>query len=180
MNDNIETATFGTGCFWCTEAIFQQLDGVTKVTSGYSGGHVVNPTYEQVCNKTTGHAECLNIEYDKSKITFDELLEVFWKSHDPTTLNRQGNDEGPQYRSAIFYHNDEQKEKAEKYKAALNESSAFDKPIVTEITPFDIFYPAENYHQNYYSNNGSQPYCSYVIRPKIEKFRKVFKEKLKM
>jgi len=179
MNDIIETATFGTGCFWCTEAVFQQLEGVIKVTSGYSGGHVVNPTYEQVCNKTTGHAECLNIEYDKSKITFEELLEVFWKSHDPTTLNRQGNDEGPQYRSAIFYHNEEQKEKAEKYKAQLNESGVFDKPIVTEITPFDVFYPAENYHQNYYNNNGSQPYCSYVIRPKVEKFKKVFKDKLK-
>ena len=179
MNDIIETATFGTGCFWCTEAIFQQLEGVIKVTSGYSGGHVVNPTYEQVCNKTTGHAECLNIEYDKSKITFEELLEVFWKSHDPTTLNRQGNDEGPQYRSAIFYHNEEQKEKAEKYKAQLDESGVFDKPIVTEITPFDVFYPAENYHQNYYNNNGSQPYCSYVIRPKVEKFKKVFKDKLK-
>ena len=177
--NNIETATFGTGCFWCTEAIFQQLEGVIKVTSGYSGGHVVNPTYEQVCNKTTGHAECLNIEYDKNKITFDELLEVFWKSHDPTTLNRQGNDEGPQYRSAIFYHNDEQKEKAEKYKAELNESGVFDKRVVTEITPFDLFYAAENYHQNYYNNNGSQSYCSYVIRPKVEKFRKVFKDKLK-
>lgn len=181
MNDNnIETATFGTGCFWCTEAIFQQLEGVIKVTSGYSGGHVVNPTYEQVCNKTTGHAECLNIEYDKSKITFDELLEVFWKSHDPTTLNRQGNDSGPQYRSAIFYHNEAQKEKAEKYKAELNESGVFNNSIITEITPFTIFYPAENYHQNYYNNNGAQPYCSYVIRPKVEKFKKVFKDKLKM
>mgnify|MGYP001791661960 CR=1 FL=1 len=181
MNDNnIETATFGTGCFWCTEAIFQQLEGVIKVTSGYSGGHVVNPTYEQVCNKTTGHAECLNIEYDKSKITFDELLEVFWKSHDPTTLNRQGNDSGPQYRSAIFYHNEAQKEKAEKYKAELNESGVFNNSIVTEITPFTIFYPAENYHQNYYNNNGAQPYCSYVIRHKVEKFKKVFKDKLKM
>ncbi|MEO5783830.1 MAG: peptide-methionine (S)-S-oxide reductase MsrA [Ginsengibacter sp.] len=180
MNDNnIETATFGTGCFWCTEAIFQQLEGVIKVTSGYSGGHVVNPTYEQVCNKTTGHAECLNIEYDKSKITFDELLEVFWKSHDPTTLNRQGNDSGPQYRSAIFYHNDEQKQKAEKYKAELNQKGVFDNPIVTEIEPFTIFYLAENYHQNYYNNNGAQPYCSYVIRPKVDKIRKIFKEKLK-
>ncbi|MDB5223013.1 MAG: msrA [Chitinophagaceae bacterium] len=176
---NIETATFGTGCFWCTEAIFQQLDGVIKVTSGYSGGHVANPTYEEVCNKTTGHAECLNIEYDKSKITFDELLEVFWKSHDPTTLNRQGNDVGPQYRSVIFYHTDEQKERAEKYKAELNESGVFDKPIVTEIEPFTIFYPAENYHQDYYNNNGAQPYCSYVIKPKVEKFKKVFKDKLK-
>lgn len=180
MNDTIETATFGTGCFWCTEAIFQQLEGVIKVTSGYSGGHVVNPTYEAVCNKTTGHAECLNIEYDKTKITFDELLEVFWKSHDPTTLNRQGNDSGTQYRSAIFYHNDEQKQKAEKYKAELNESDVFNDPIVTEIKSFTIFYPAENYHQNYYNNNGAQPYCSYVIRPKVEKFRKVFKNKLRM
>jgi peptide-methionine (S)-S-oxide reductase len=180
MNNNIETATFGTGCFWCTEAIFQQLDGVIKVTSSYSGGHVVNPTYEQVCNKTTGHAECLNIEYDNTKISFEELLEVFWKSHDPTTVNRQGNDEGPQYRSAIFYHNDEQKEKAEKYKEQLNESGVFDRPIVTEINPFDVFYPAENYHQNYFNNNGSQPYCSYVIRPKVEKFKKEFKDKLRV
>lgn len=178
--NNIETATFGTGCFWCTEAIFQQLEGVIKVMSGYSGGHVVNPTYEQVCNKTTGHAECLNIEYDKTKISFDELLEVFWKSHDPTTLNRQGNDSGPQYRSAIFYHNEEQKQKAEKYKAELNETDIFKDPIVTEIEPFTIFYPAENYHQNYYNNNGAQPYCSYVIRPKVEKFRKIFKDKLVM
>ncbi len=176
---NIETATFGTGCFWCTEAVFQQLEGVINVTSGYSGGHIVNPTYEEVCNKTTGHAECLNIEYDKSKISFDELLEVFWKSHDPTTLNRQGNDVGPQYRSAIFYHNHEQKEKAEKYKVELNESKVFDNPVVTGIEPFTVFYAAENYHQNYYNNNGAQPYCSYVIRPKVEKFQKVFKDKLK-
>jgi peptide-methionine (S)-S-oxide reductase len=176
---NIETATFGTGCFWCTEAIFQQLEGVVKVTSGYSGGHVANPTYEEVCNKTTGHAECLDIEYDKTKITFDELLEVFWKSHDPTTMNRQGNDIGPQYRSVIFYHNDEQKEKAIKYKAELDKSGVFDKSIVTEIEPFTVFYPAENYHQDYYNNNGSQPYCSYVIRPKVEKIQKIFKDKLK-
>ncbi|HUS03882.1 MAG TPA: peptide-methionine (S)-S-oxide reductase MsrA [Chitinophagaceae bacterium] len=175
---NIETATFGTGCFWCTEAVFQQLDGVIKVVSGYSGGHVKNPTYEQVCDKRTGHAECLDIEYDTTKITFDELLEVFWKSHDPTTLNRQGNDEGPQYRSVIFYHNEEQKEKAEKYKAVLDNSKVFDKPVVTEISPFTIFYPAENYHQDYYNNHGSQPYCSYIIRPKIEKIKMLFKDKL--
>lgn len=176
---NIETATFGTGCFWCTEAIFQQLEGVIKVTSGYSGGHVVNPTYEAVCDKTTGHAECLNIEYDKNKITFDELLEVFWKSHDPTTPNRQGNDVGPQYRSVIFYHNDEQKDKAEKYKSELDKQGVFNDPIVTEISPFTIFYPAEKYHQDYYNNNGSQPYCSYVVRPKVEKIQKIFKDKLK-
>lgn len=176
---NLETATFGTGCFWCTEAVFQQLDGVIKVTSGYSGGHVDNPSYEAVCSKTTGHAECLNIEYDKTKITFDELLEVFWKSHDPTTLNRQGNDVGPQYRSAIFYHNEEQKQKAEKYKEQLNTTHVFDNPIVTEIEPFKIFYPAENHHQNYYNNNGAQSYCAYVIKPKVEKFEKIFKNKLK-
>ena len=174
-----DTATFGTGCFWCTEAIFQQLDGVIKVTSGYSGGHVPNPTYEQVCGKNTGHAECLNIVYDKNKISFDELLQVFWKVHDPTTLNRQGNDVGPQYRSVIFYHNAEQKEKSEKYKEELDKSGAWDKPIVTEISPFTTFYPAENYHQDYYINNGGQSYCSYVIRPKVEKFQKVFKDKLK-
>jgi peptide-methionine (S)-S-oxide reductase len=175
----IETATFANGCFWCTEAVFQQLKGVEKVTSGYSGGHIENPTYEEVCNKKTGHAECLQIEYDPAKISFDELLEVFWKTHDPTTLNRQGNDVGPQYRSVIFYHNTEQKEKAEKYKAALNASGIFDAPIVTTIEPFTIFYPAENYHKNYYRNNTSQPYCYYVIKPKMEKLKKVFADKLK-
>jgi peptide-methionine (S)-S-oxide reductase len=174
-----DTVTFGTGCFWCTEAIFQQLNGVFSATSGYSGGHVDNPTYKEVCEGTTGHAEVIQIVYDPSKITFDELLEVFWQTHDPTTLNRQGNDVGPQYRSAIFYHNDEQKRKAEEYKAKLDESKAFNNPIVTEITPFSKFYKAENYHQDYYNNNGSQPYCQYVIRPKLDKFKKVFKDKLK-
>jgi peptide-methionine (S)-S-oxide reductase len=174
-----ETATFGTGCFWCTEAIFQGLNGVIKATSGYSGGTVVNPTYKEVCDGTTGHAEVIQVVYDPSKITFDELLEVFWKSHDPTTLNRQGNDVGPQYRSVVFYHNDEQRAKAEKYKAELDKSKAFDNPIVTEISPFSTFYVAENYHQDYYNNNGSAPYCYYVIRPKLEKFNKVFKDKLK-
>lgn len=173
------TATFGTGCFWCTEAIFQQLEGVVKVTSGYSGGHVVNPTYEEVCSKTTGHAECLNIEYDTTKISFDELLEIFWQVHDPTTLNRQGADAGPQYRSVVFYHNEEQRQKAEKYKAELDKSGAFDNPIVTSLEKFDVFYPAENYHQNYYNNNSSEGYCQFVIRPKLEKFEKVFKDKLK-
>lgn len=176
---NTDTATFGTGCFWCTEAIFQQLDGVLKVESGYSGGHVNNPTYKEVCEGTTGHAEVVQIVYDHEKISFDELLEVFWQTHDPTTLNRQGNDVGPQYRSAIFYHDDEQKQKAEKYKKDLDQSGAFDKPIVTEISPFSKFYVAENYHQDYYNSNGSQPYCYFVIRPKLEKFKKVFKEKLK-
>lgn len=176
---NTDTATFANGCFWCTEAIFQQLEGVLKVSSGYSGGHVVNPSYKEVCTGTTGHAECIQIIYDPSKISFDELLEVFWQTHDPTTLNRQGNDEGPQYRSAVFYHTAEQKEKAAKYKAALDKSGAFHAPIVTEVSPFTSFYIAENYHQDYYNSNGSQPYCTYVIRPKLEKFQKVFKDKLK-
>jgi peptide-methionine (S)-S-oxide reductase len=178
-NVKSDTATFGTGCFWCTEAIFQQLEGVEKVTSGYSGGTVPNPTYEQVCSKTTGHAECLNIMYDPKKITFDELLEIFWQTHDPTTLNRQGADVGTQYRSVVFYHNEAQRAKTEKYKAELDKSGAFDNPIVTSLEPFTIFYPAENYHQNYYNSNGSQGYCQFVIRPKVEKFEKVFKSKLK-
>jgi peptide-methionine (S)-S-oxide reductase len=175
-----EIATFANGCFWCTEAIFEQLDGVISAVSGYTGGQVKNPTYKQVCDGTTGHAECLQITYDPSKISFDELLEVFWETHDPTTLNRQGNDVGTQYRSGIFYHNAEQKEKAEKYKAELNKSGAFDRPIVTEITAFDKFYPAEDYHQEYFQNNqNANPYCQMVIRPKVDKFKKVFKEKLK-
>jgi peptide-methionine (S)-S-oxide reductase len=178
-NKNIETATFGNGCFWCTEAVFQQLEGVEKVTSGYSGGHVENPTYEQVCGKKTGHAECLKIDYDKNKISFDELLEVFWATHDPTTLNRQGNDSGPQYRSVIFYHNNEQKEKAERYKTALDKSGTFDKPIVTAIEPFANFYDAENYHNDYYKNHSSQAYCYFVIKPKMDKLNKVFADKLK-
>jgi len=175
-----DTATFANGCFWCTEAIFEQLDGVISAVSGYSGGHVENPTYKQVCTGETGHAECLQIVYDPAKISFDELLEVFWQTHDPTTLNRQGADVGTQYRSGIFYHNAEQKEKAEKYKAELDKSGAFDRPIVTEITPFTKFYPAEDYHQQYFENNeNSNPYCRIVIRPKLDKFEKVFKDKLK-
>jgi peptide-methionine (S)-S-oxide reductase len=175
----METATFGNGCFWCTEAIFQDLEGVEKVVSGYAGGHVINPTYKQVCTATTGHAEVLQITYDPGKIGYAELLEVFWKTHDPTTLNRQGNDVGPQYRSIIFYHNEEQRQLAEKYKRELDASGAFDKPIVTTIEPIPDFYPAEDYHQNYFNNNSEQPYCNFLIRPKVEKFRKVFKEKLK-
>jgi peptide-methionine (S)-S-oxide reductase len=174
-----DTATFGTGCFWCTEAVFQELKGVLKVTSGYSGGTVKNPSYEEVCSGTTGHAECLQIIYDPKVISFDELLEVFWEAHDPTTLNRQGNDVGTQYRSVIFYHDAEQKKKAEEYKAKLDKSRAYNNPIVTEITPFSRFYAAENYHQDYYRLHGSQPYCSFVIRPKVEKFEKVFKNRLK-
>ena len=176
---NTDTATFGTGCFWCTEAVFEQLEGVLKVTSGYSGGHVKNPTYEQVCEKNTGHAEVVQLVYDPAVISFDELLEVFWQTHDPTTLNRQGNDVGPQYRSAIFYKDEEQKLKAEHYKKELDKAGAFNAPIVTEISPLINFYAAEQYHQDYYTNNGSQPYCNFVIRPKMEKFQKAFKEKLK-
>lgn len=174
-----DTATFGTGCFWCTEAVFQELAGVLKVTSGYSGGHVANPTYEQVCGKQTGHAEVVQIVYDPEKIGFDELLEVFWQVHDPTTKDRQGNDVGPQYRSAIFYNNDTQKELAEKYKNDLDKSGAYSNPIVTEISELKNFYSAEAYHQNFYSNNPNYGYCSYVIRPKLDKFQKVFKDKLR-
>ncbi|WP_420583362.1 peptide-methionine (S)-S-oxide reductase MsrA [Reichenbachiella sp.] len=176
---NMEIATFGNGCFWCTEAIFQELKGVSKAISGYMGGEVKNPTYKEVCSGTTGHAEVLQITYDPSLITFDELLEVFWKTHDPTTLNRQGNDVGTQYRSAVFYHNEEQKDLATQYKTKLDTSNAWNDPIVTEITEADTFYPAEDYHQEYFSLNGSQPYCNFVIRPKVEKFKKVFKDKLK-
>lgn len=175
-----DTATLGTGCFWCTEAIFEQLEGVISVTSGYSGGRTENPTYKQVSYEETGHAECVQVIYDPSKITYDELLEVFWQVHDPTTLNRQGADAGTQYRSVIFYHNEEQKQKAEKYKAELDKAGAFPNPIVTEIAPYTKFYIAENYHQEYYElNKNTNPYCSVVIRPKLEKFQKVFKEKLK-
>jgi peptide-methionine (S)-S-oxide reductase len=180
ISENIDTATFGTGCFWCTEAIFEQLNGVVKVTSGYSGGEIPNPTYKQVCTGETGHAECVQVQYEPDKITYDELLEVFWQVHDPTTLNRQGADVGTQYRSAIFYHTPEQKQKAEKYKAELDQSGAFKNPIVTEISPAATFYTAEDYHQEYYENNkNSNPYCAVVIRPKMDKFKKVFAHKLK-
>lgn len=177
--EGLKTATFGNGCFWCTEAIFQQLEGVSAAESGYMGGKVKNPTYKEVCSGLTGHAEVLQITYDPSVISYAELLEVFWKTHDPTTLNRQGNDVGTQYRSAVFYHDEEQKAAAEKYKKELNESGAFGNPIVTEITEASIFYKAEDYHQNYFNENGSQPYCRVVIGPKVDKFQKVFKDKLK-
>lgn len=180
ISEKIDTATFGTGCFWCTEAIFESLNGVVKVTSGYSGGQVDNPTYKQVCTGETGHAECVQIQYEPDKITYDELLEVFWQVHDPTTLNRQGADVGTQYRSAIFYHNAEQKERAEHFKAELDKSGAFKNPIVTEISPATTFYTAEDYHQEYYENNkNSNPYCAVVIRPKMDKFKKAFAHKLK-
>jgi peptide-methionine (S)-S-oxide reductase len=175
----LDTATFGAGCFWCTEAQFQQLKGVEKVESGFSGGHTQNPTYKDVCTGTTGHAEVCNIYYDPSKISFDELLAAFWTCHDPTQLNRQGNDVGTQYRSVVFYHNQEQKKKTEEYKRKLNDEKAYDGPVVTEISPFTAFYKAEDYHQDYYNENSTQPYCMMVVKPKLDKFKKVFKDKLK-
>lgn len=174
-----DTATFATGCFWCTEAKFQQLKGVIKVTSGFTGGHVANPTYEQVCTGETGHAEACNIVYDPSVISYDDLLQAFFVAHDPTELNRQGNDVGTQYRSAIFYHNAQQKQKAEYYIKKLNEAKAYKSKIVTQVTPYTVFYKAEGYHQNYYNLHGDQPYCKYVIQPELEKFKAVFKNKLK-
>ena len=174
-----DTATFATGCFWCTEAKFKELRGVTKVTSGYTGGHVANPTYKQVCSGTTGHAEACNIIYNPAVISYDELLKAFFVAHDPTQLNRQGNDVGTQYRSAIFYHNASQKQKAQYYIAQLNKAKAYKSNIVTQVSPYTVFYKAEDYHQNYYSLNGSQPYCKYVIKPELDKFEKVFKDKLK-
>ena len=174
-----DTATFATGCFWCTEVKFQQLKGVVKVTSGYSGGTVPNPSYEQVSSGSTGHAEACNIIYDPAQISYDELLAAFFTAHDPTQLNRQGNDVGTQYRSAIFYRNTAQKEKAAYYIKKLNEEKAYPKNIVTQVTAYSNFYPAEDYHQNYYNLNPNQGYCRYVIQPELEKFRKVFKGKLK-
>jgi peptide-methionine (S)-S-oxide reductase len=175
----LQKATFGMGCFWCTEAIFQRLNGVSIVKSGYEGGNLANPTYEEVCTGTTNHAEVIEVTYDPAKISYDELLEVFWKSHDPTTLDRQGADVGTQYRSVIFYHTDEQKAIAEKYKAELNKENALGKPIVTAIEKAEPFYVAENYHQDYFLKNGKEPYCRLVILPKMEKLEKLFKAKLK-
>lgn len=169
-----EKATLGNGCFWCTEAIFGQLNGVISVKSGYSGGHMENPDYKTVCTGTTGHAECLHIEFDPAVITFEELLKVFWESHDPTTLNRQGNDIGTQYRSIIFFHNDRQKELALDYKAQIDQSGIYANPVITAIEPFTVFYPAETYHDNYFSLHGEEPYCHLVVKPKVEKFQKKF------
>jgi peptide-methionine (S)-S-oxide reductase len=174
-----EKATFGMGCFWCTEAIFQQLKGVKKVESGYSGGTVANPTYEDVSSGQTGHAEVIQVTFDPAVISYKDLLEVFWKMHDATTLNRQGADVGTQYRSVIFYSNADQKSLAEKYKKELNDQNAFGKPVVTQIAPLKNFYKAEDYHQNYYKLNGSKPYCRIVIKPKMDKLEKIFKDKLK-
>ncbi len=181
MNNAPSTAlaTFGNGCFWCTEAVFEQLKGVVRVESGYSGGHVKNPSYREVCEGTTGHAEVLRIEYNPQQISFGELLEVFWNTHDPTTKDRQGNDVGPQYRSVVFYHDDTQRQTAEAYLKQLEASGVFKAPIVTEISPLTNYYPAENYHQEYFRNNPNQGYCAVVIRPKVEKFRKQFAAKLR-
>jgi peptide-methionine (S)-S-oxide reductase len=175
----LEQATFGSGCFWCTEAVFQQLRGVHKVVSGYSGGGTKNPTYDDICSGETGHAEVVQITFDPRELSYVELLEAFWKSHDPTTLNRQGNDVGTQYRSVVFYHGDEQRTLAEQYKVKLDASGAFSGGIVTAIEPLRDFYPAELYHQNYYQDNPRQGYCEFVIRPKLDKFRAVFRDKLK-
>jgi peptide-methionine (S)-S-oxide reductase len=175
----LEKATFGMGCFWCTEAVFQRLNGVSNVRSGYEGGDTVNPTYEEICTGTTNHAEVIELNYDPNKISFEELLEVFWKIHDPTTLNRQGADVGTQYRSVIFYHNEKQREIANKQKELLNKENVFGKPVVTQIEKAQTFYIAENYHQDYYLKNGQAPYCKAVILPKMDKLEKLFKSKLK-
>ncbi len=179
LNLNISSITFGNGCFWCTEAVFQLLNGVINVTSGYSGGETTDPDYKSICSGLTGHAECLQIIFDPTIISFEELLAVFWKTHDPTTLNRQGNDVGTQYRSVIFYKNEEEKKIAKAYMEQLNNSGSFSKPIVTTLEPLTIFYPAENYHQDYYLHNGIAPYCQFVVRPRVEKFKKEFPGKLR-
>ncbi len=179
LDMNLQQITFGNGCFWCTEAIFQSLKGVKSVTSGYMGGHTKNPTYMEVCNGDTGYAEVIRLEYDADEISFDELLLVFFRTHNPTTLNRQGNDVGTQYRSAIFYDNEKQKEQAEAMIGRLTDEKVYDHPIVTEITPASAFYPAEDYHQNYFNNNPDKSYCAFVIQPKLNKFAKEFTEKIK-
>ena len=175
----MEKATFGAGCFWCVEAVFQNLKGVEKVVSGYAGGRNKNPTYKEVCSGLTGHAEVIEVTFDPAVISFTELLEIFWKTHDPTTLNRQGADAGTQYRSVIYYHNDEQKRLSEEYKQKLNDGRAFPNPVVTEITAAPEFFAAENYHQNYFNLHGHEPYCQFVARPKVEKVKALFGEKLR-
>jgi peptide-methionine (S)-S-oxide reductase len=176
---NLETITLGGGCYWCVEAVYENLDGVKSVVSGFSGGDVANPTYEEVCTGKTGHAEVVQITYDKTITDINEIFKVFFTVHDPTTLNRQGADVGTQYRSVIFYKNDEQRKAAQSIIAELNKAKVYSSPIVTKVEPFKKFYKAEDYHQNYYANNKNQPYCKMVIQPKIEKFEKVFKDKLK-
>ncbi len=178
-NNNLETATLAAGCFWCVEAVFDDLRGVEDVVSGYSGGHTENPTYQEVCSETTGHAEVIQIKFNPDEISFKEILQVFFAVHDPTTLNRQGNDIGTSYRSAIFYHSDEQKRVAEEVIKEVTEGGVYDNPIVTQVAPFDKFYVAENYHQEYFANNPNQPYCAAIVAPKVSKFRKKFLDKLK-
>lgn len=179
MSQNLEVTTLGGGCFWCLEAVFDELKGVVDVVSGYSGGHVPNPTYEQVCSKQTGHAEVVQITFDPSVISYREVLEVFFTIHDPTTPNRQGNDVGPQYRSVIFYHSPEQQAVAQEVIQALTQARVWDNPIVTELVPFERFYPAEDYHQEYFKRNPYQPYCALVVGPKVAKFRKQYFDRLK-
>ncbi|MCY7346402.1 MAG: peptide-methionine (S)-S-oxide reductase MsrA [Pyrinomonadaceae bacterium] len=178
-NTNLETATLAAGCFWCVEAVFDDLKGVTDVVSGYSGGHTENPTYQEVCSETTGHAEVVQIKFDPNELSFKELLQVFLTVHDPTTLNRQGNDVGSSYRSAIFYHDEKQQQTAGEAIAEFGAAGIYDQPIVTEIKPFDKFYAAEDYHQEYFANNPNQPYCAAVVAPKVAKFRQKFIERLK-
>lgn len=178
-NQNLETATLAAGCFWCVEAVFDDLKGVEDVVSGYSGGHKENPTYREVCSETTGHAEVVQIRFDPQVISFKEILQVFFSVHDPTTLNRQGNDIGTSYRSAIFYHDENQKRVAEEVIREVTEEGVYDDPIVTEVTAFDKFYPAEDYHQEYFANNPNQGYCAAVVAPKVSKFRKQFVDRLK-
>lgn len=179
MGKEPEKATLGGGCFWCTEAVYKELKGVTDIKPGYSGGHVKNPSYREVCNETTGHAEVVQITFDPEVVSFTEILEVFFMTHDPTTLNRQGNDVGTQYRSAVFYHSEQQKLTAEKVISLFEKEKVYDDPIVTEVTAFKNFYEAEDYHFNYFERNKNQPYCQFVVAPKVEKFKKIFKEKLK-
>lgn len=179
MNDSVQVATFAGGCFWCTEAVFLEVKGVEKIVSGFTGGFVKNPAYREVCNETTGHAECIQITFNPKEVAYEDLLEIFFATHDPTTLNKQGADVGTQYRSAIFYHSKEQKEKAEKYIQFIEKEKLYANPIVTQIEEAGVFYLAEDYHQNYYNQNKEQGYCQYVIAPKLDKLRKYYKSKLK-
>lgn len=176
QNEQFETITLGAGCFWCTEAVFQRVKGVTNVESGYSGGGIANPTYREVTSGLTGHAEVVQVVFDPEIVSFVTILEIFWRTHDPTTLNRQGADVGTQYRSAVFYHTDKQRDIALRIKQEMEGQAIWDKPVVTEITAFKAFYKAEDYHQDYYNQNPDQPYCQYVIVPKLEKFEKLFKD----
>lgn len=179
MNDNLKVATFAGGCFWCTEAVFLRLEGLEKVISGYTGGQIKNPAYKEICTGRTGHAEAIQVFYDETIISYKELLEIFFATHDPTTINRQGNDVGTQYRSSIFYHNDMQKREAKDFVSFLNKERVFDSSIVTEIVPSEVFYPAEDAHQNYYNLNSEQPYCQFVINPKLKKLTTTYSNKLK-